>query len=200
MTPGTPARRSFAVPLALAVTGLLAAFLAGRWTTAGGVRAAATPRAEAAVQDPYAEVIAAQRALAASQPLARSPAPTATSPAALAPAPAGLAPAAPLSPAALGDLQGRVRDSARGELELQRPYIVSRCWPTKGLPGGRESARLVFSLTFDAQGREIARGVSEDRRAPAGAFGRCLRLLRGTELSVPAPGRNVGVAFAMSFP
>ena len=84
-------------------------------------------------------------------------------------------------------------------MEAQRQQIVSRCWRSTGADkrGGRVS--ITYNVTFDAQGREIARGIGEDRRAPAGAFADCLRKDHAA-LSVSPPGTNVGISFAVSYP
>jgi hypothetical protein len=103
-------------------------------------------------------------------------------------------------PAAIAQaVVARATEQARDQIESLRAQIVSRCWPAGGLPGGRSSATLSFNVAFDAQGREIARGISEQRRAPAGEFARCLRKMEAP-LSISPPGTNVGVSFAVTFP
>jgi hypothetical protein len=94
----------------------------------------------------------------------------------------------------------KVTAEATAQLETYRPSIVKECWPADGLPRGAKSAKVTIHVTFDAQGREIARGISEERRAPTGAFGKCLRALPGTNLSVSPPGTNVAVSMAMTYP
>ena len=91
-------------------------------------------------------------------------------------------------------------EATKHEIEKLRPYIVSRCWPAGGLAGGQTSAKLTFQITFDEKGREIARGISEDRSAPAGEFGSCLAKLEGMTLSIEPPGTNVGVSVPVTFP
>jgi len=53
---------------------------------------------------------------------------------------------------------------------------------------------------FDAQGREIGRGIGSDRAAPSGEFGKCLRKLEGTTFSIPPPGMQVSVSVPVTFP
>jgi hypothetical protein len=133
-------------------------------------------------------------------PRAETPAPPAARPAPPAPK-AAEPPPSPAPPRAVTpELVARVTESTRREIEKLRPYIVSRCWPEAGLAGGRQSARVILKITFDARGREIARGVSEDRSAPAGEFGSCLLKLEGTSLSIDPPGANVGVSLPVTFP
>jgi hypothetical protein len=110
-----------------------------------------------------------------------------------------VAPAAlrtPLSPEA----RELVADDARAGIERLREQVVSRCWPRDGLPGGRRQATVTYHVTFDPSGREIARGLLEDRRAPAGEFGRCLRRLAGAPLSVSPPGTFVTLKLPVTYP
>ncbi len=57
----------------------------------------------------------------------------------------------------------------KAKLETLRGYIAESCWI--GSAAQRASAKLTSNPTFDAQGREIARGISEDGRAPARELG-----------------------------
>jgi hypothetical protein len=109
------------------------------------------------------------------------------------------APAPEARPAVTPELAARVTQDAKVQLESVRELIVSRCWPRNGVDG-RNSARVTFNVTFDAQGRQIARGITEDRRAPAGAFGKCLRELPGTALAIAPPGTNIGVSLSVAYP
>jgi hypothetical protein len=142
-----------------------------------------------------------RRAWAVGSPGAAAPAPAAST-AAAGPAPAAGAAAADVKEAvaAAPDVKEAVAAEARARLESLRGYISSRCWPEGGLPGGQQQTTLRLDLTFDRDGREIARGIRQDRRAPAAAFTACLRRLPGTRLEVSAPGRSVGVLVAMQFP
>ncbi len=94
----------------------------------------------------------------------------------------------------------RATEEVKAQMETLRPYILSHCLPSGTLRGGQASARLTISSTFDSQGREIARGVSEDRRAPAGELAGCVRQLQGLALSISPQGANVGVNVAVAFP
>ena len=96
------------------------------------------------------------------------------------------------------EVSSRVADEARARMEDLRNYMDASCWI--GRAAERKTARVTFNLTFDAQGREIARGISEDRRAPAPELGRCLRRLQGTTLAIAPTGANVGVSLPMTFP
>lgn len=134
------------------------------------------------------------------------------------PAPAGLA-SAPASPPAPGRLpvppaglaltpQGRptpalvarVAEEASRGLERAKEELVARCVPVDRPAGPAAGARFTFNLTFDAAGREIARGISEDRRAPDPEVAGCLRRFPLGSLRVSAPGASVGVRVAMTLP
>jgi hypothetical protein len=97
-------------------------------------------------------------------------------------------------------LMAKVTRETQVQLESVQPELLKRCWPDDGLPGGRSGTTLTFSVTYDANGREIARGISEDRRAPAGALAACLRRMPAGALHIPAPGANVGVRVPLAFP
>jgi hypothetical protein len=118
------------------------------------------------------------------------------SPAAPLSTPAAASGAAPPTP----ELVAATTAEARQRLEDLRPYITSHCWPSGGLKNGRTKADLRIDLTFDKDGHEIARGIQENRRSPAGEFTACLRKLEGTRLAVAAPGRSVGVVVPFSVP
>lgn len=94
------------------------------------------------------------------------------------------------------ELVARVAAEASRSLEQARGDLVARCVP----PGSATSAKLTFNLAFDAQGREVARGISDDRRAPAPEVAGCLRRLPMGSLRVSAPGTHVGVRVAMQLP
>jgi hypothetical protein len=102
----------------------------------------------------------------------------------------------PLAP----EVQARVHHEVRAEIERLRPQVVARCWPSEGLPGGRRETTVTYDVTFDPQGREIARGVHDDRKAPAGKFGQCLRQLGGTSLSVSPTGTYHSLRLPITYP
>jgi hypothetical protein len=180
-------RRLAALSAGVAATALV--FLGGRWTADRPEPRRASPEVSAPAAAP-AETLSSWfwgRAEAARE----VPAPAAAAP----------EPAAPVvAPRPLAEAKIVAEASARLKLGGLKQDMLSRCWPENGLGGGRDRAQLTFNLAFDASGREIARGISEDRAAPAGAFARCLRALPIGSLSIPAPGARVGVKVAMAFP
>lgn len=172
----------------IAAAAALLAFAVGRW---GGDRQVADrpPRADA-------DVPASAEGGAPSRFTAAAP-----GQAAIPPAPWGAPdPAAPPpAPPARGEVLARATEELARTLETARPGLAERCVPPERRASGR-SARVTFNVTFDATGREIARGISDDRRAPAPEVARCLRRLPLGALRVPAPGANVGVRVAMTLP
>jgi hypothetical protein len=86
----------------------------------------------------------------------------------------------------------RVAHEATRVLEAARSDLAARC-----APSGAGGAQFTFNVTFDANGREIARGISEDRRHRAPRVASCLRKLPIGSLRVTPPGANVGVRVAM---
>jgi hypothetical protein len=196
-TPPPPPRRKRKLLLAFAVGALLVlAYAVGRWT-AESTTPPAAPQQEATAAN--ADVPSRLAPLAPNAP-AMAPRPAAPQPApvaqTIAPAPPPPAPSTGPSPAVVA----RATEEAKANIETLRQQIVSQCWPAGGLKGGRTSAKLVFDVTFDAQGHEIARGLRMDRRAPAGEFARCLSSMPGTSLSISPPGTTVRTGFEVTFP
>jgi len=115
------------------------------------------------------------------------------------------APAAPTgAPARPGRptpaLVAQVTEAARLGLEAARADLVARCLPAGRAGPGAPPVPFTFHVTFDAGGREIARGIGEDRRARAPEVAGCLRRLPLGTLRVDPPGTSVGVRVALSLP
>lgn len=191
-TPATPPRRSPFARVATALAGAIAvivlAYVAGRWG------------AEAA----FEKAARASSVATAPQEAGTSPA-SRYAPAVVAlPAPAAQQQPAAHPPASVSAVAQQAKHAAevstRVNLERLRRDMLSRCWPSGGLAGGQQTARLSFSIVFDETGREIARGISEDRRAPGREFARCLRALPMGTFSIPAPGARATVNVPMTFP
>jgi hypothetical protein len=85
-------------------------------------------------------------------------------------------------------------------VEQQRRQVVSTCWPREGLPKGQRSATLTYNVTFSPDGREIGRGLVQDRRAPAGKFAKCLAQLQGMPFSISPPGTYVTLRVPVTYP
>lgn len=187
--PKAPRRRTQLLVSALAVAATLIAFALGRW--AGDRQVAARPPS-AGHADPAAPDGAAAGSWAPVAPRAAAPSPAP----AVAPAPA----AAPSEERrARAETVARATEELSRSLEAARAGLAERCVPEARRAGG-PPARVTFNITFDAAGREIARGISDDRRAPAPEVARCLRKLPMGALRVSAPGASVGVRVAMTLP
>jgi hypothetical protein len=85
-------------------------------------------------------------------------------------------------------------------VEQQRKRVVSTCWPKEGLPKGQRSATITYNVTFNPQGREVGRGIVQDRRAPAGKFAKCLSQLHGMPFSISPPGTYVTLRIPVTYP
>lgn len=122
-------------------------------------------------------------------------APQAAPPAGVAPPGLGLGP-----PPVSTDLKKRVTDGARKALEAKRADYIKTCWePSFKKNPSPPSAKYIFNMSFDPQGREIARGVSDVRGMERPDTGQCLRM-QPMGLEVPAPGAYVGVEIEVTIP
>lgn len=95
------------------------------------------------------------------------------------------------------EVEARAAADATVALEARRDRFVAACG---GVDAGAVSQELTFSLAFDSQGREVGRGISDDRRAPANPVPECLRKLRDTPLKIEPPGEPVSVVVPFRFP
>lgn len=130
-------------------------------------------------------------ATVASSAQAQAPAASSVATAPVAPAPSS-APAPDLD---------KVKVAALKDLERHRQAITKQCLTEVPAaqpdpPGG---IKVQFNVTFDAEGRQIGRGISEDREHTRPGVGACLsRVLPA--LSVPPPGQTVQVFLDLSIP
>lgn len=186
-TRSTSLRPSIPTLLAgLAVVGALVAFLAGQWTAGRPgptpARAAAAQRRQAlaAAVPPWTSRSVQTETLATAA--ARAPAPTTS------------------TTRATPELVARATAETTSVLESSRAELDARCWPKAGLASGAASTVVTFNVTFDAGGREIARGLAEDRQARAPELVRCLQRLPLGSLRITPTGANVGVKVAIRLP
>ncbi|WP_437878725.1 hypothetical protein [Sorangium sp. So ce513] len=157
-----------------------------------GLQRAAPP---AALPPASAEAAAASaKAPPASEAPAPSPAPRAAATGAAAASPDELAAASP------GELYKRVAADAMKALEARRPLFVKQCWePSLKKSPTPARARYLFNMTFDASGKEIARGISEVRGMDRPDAAQCLRMIP-LGIAVPPPGARVAVEVEMTLP
>ncbi|XXX73065.1 hypothetical protein WMF30_35990 [Sorangium sp. So ce134] len=91
------------------------------------------------------------------------------------------------------------RQAARA-LDAHRPALVERCYkPAIAAQPAPREVKYVFSLTFDAQGRQLARGVIEDRETSRPEVTACL-VAALPPVAVEPPGASVRVDVPFSLP
>lgn len=148
----------------------------------------------------------------AARPIVLSPPPTPEPPSASVapalppsnPAPVQATPPPEPPPATPGPLPPEVvtkaTDDATRALERSKKQLVETCWkPAVAETPEPKTARFIFNLSFDAQGKESARGVTELRGESRADVGQCLRASTGG-LEIPAPGAVVAVSISVVFP
>jgi hypothetical protein len=195
--PRTVSSRLAAPFLALGAVAALLSYAAGRWSAGDAEARSPAPAHAEPRDDAPARELPAQPYRYAWRPPALAPYAT--------PAPAAAAPqrAAPLlTPQGrpTPQLVARVAEETTRKLEESRSELIERCVPANRLVHGDPGARFTFNVTFDASGREIARGIGEDRRLRAPEVASCLRKIPVGSLRVSPPGTTVGVRVAMHLP
>jgi hypothetical protein len=95
------------------------------------------------------------------------------------------------------ELFGRVKEGALRGLEARRQPMASTC-----AAGLKDKVELTFSLAFDANGREIGRGISQTHRGPSepDPVARCLREHFPPELRIDPPQTTVSVTVQFALP
>ena len=90
-------------------------------------------------------------------------------------------------------------DAAKA-IESLRQTIKIRCFdPHKNDPGAPASVKFSYSGGFDAQGVEVARGLSDTRGAFFAPVSKCARELP-MDLKIPPPGANISVEIPFEVP
>lgn len=133
------------------------------------------------------------------EPTAPTEAPQATA-TDVAPPGASTAPA-PESPEAEASRRASVAAKLQQELDARHPTFRATCWEAaaKDLPEPR-SYRATFVFTFDADGRQVSRGVEEDRSSSRVTLANCLNgLMPAFELGPEAAGL-AAVEATVAFP
>ncbi len=86
-------------------------------------------------------------------------------------------------------------------LAEKKNSFLPKCWdPALTRSPEPKTVKLVFSLNFDPQGREIGRAISEDRTAMREDVAICLRGLTSTLQISPPPGVPVRVDIPLELP
>jgi len=113
-------------------------------------------------------------------------------------APAQAMPAAAAAPTPI-ELRDRTVADAKAGLERLRPRLIQSCWSGLPFQPSVPSVALRFDLTFDADGREIARSVLDAGREGDPAVAECLRAM-DLPLTIPPPGATVAVQIDLTIP
>ncbi|MBL9021246.1 MAG: hypothetical protein JNL21_03555 [Myxococcales bacterium] len=87
-----------------------------------------------------------------------------------------------------------VASDARKELEKQRAALVKACFE----PGAKK-VKITLNFTFGADGKQITRGVTEDRETGRDGAGRCVSD-KLDPIAVPPPGANTYVEIPWELP
>jgi len=100
------------------------------------------------------------------------------------------------------ELQAAVERAAAAALaEEKKKVFIPKCWQP-AIAGAPQPAFAKFSLdmTFDPQGTEITRGLSEERSAPRPDVANCIRSLPMSLRISPPPGLPVRVNLPLELP
>jgi hypothetical protein len=126
----------------------------------------------------------------------------AAAPAPAPPVPPEVAPVAAPPAAATGDVIQAAERHATMALDAHKKTVfLAECWePIVAREPAPGTSRYIFQSTFDAEGREFTRAISEVRdTASRPDVAQCLRQLPMT-LRIPAPGMIVQVNLELEFP
>lgn len=96
--------------------------------------------------------------------------------------------------AAHEQLTAQARKQAANALRGAKGKLKSACWQS-----GAGDATFSYNMSYGADGKLLAMGISEPRTAGAGAIGACLRS-QAVQLDIPPPGKSVTVDVDLAFP
>ncbi len=102
-------------------------------------------------------------------------------------------------PVPMAESQGSVMADVSKALRAQRPRIVAECWePAAKRQPEPAVMKIVYSFSFDAQGQQLARGISVERSTARADVTSCLSTALHP-LTIPPPGApmSVDVPFAL---
>jgi hypothetical protein len=107
-------------------------------------------------------------------------------------------PTAP-SPAPREVMIATATKQANEKFEAVRPQLVQRCWVESHAAESGGQAGVDLEITFDASGKEIARGGAELKGSVPGV-GSCVRDLEAGRLRIDPPGEPVTVLVKVALP
>jgi hypothetical protein len=96
--------------------------------------------------------------------------------------------------AAHEQLTAEARKQAATALRGAKGKLKSACWQS-----GAGDATFSYNMSYGADGKLLAMGISEPRTAGAGAIGACLRS-QAVQLDIPPPGKSVTVDVDLAVP
>jgi hypothetical protein len=103
-------------------------------------------------------------------------------------------------PAAPAEAKRRATEEAQRALEAKRVEIVKACWdPSFKKNPSPPKAKYLFDVSFDPQGNEIARGISDVRGMERPDTGQCLRE-QPMGLRITPPGVYVSLELEWTLP
>lgn len=104
-------------------------------------------------------------------------------------------------PAAAADVQAAAVTAAKSAVETEKKAtILPRCWePAIKSRPSPAVAKYMINMTFDPTGKEVARGIAEDRAAERADVAACLRQLP-LGLQIAPPGVTVRVEVPLELP
>lgn len=106
----------------------------------------------------------------------------------------------PPAPSATPELLKASALSASKALEKHKKHLVEKCWnPSAKANPEPKSITYTFDFTFDADGKQIARGLSEPRGASRPGVGQCLQS-ELPSLTIDPPGVSVAFKVEMTLP
>jgi hypothetical protein len=105
-----------------------------------------------------------------------------------------------LSESEAKELRDRVKTDAAAAIEKHRSSLRKGCWDetAKQHPEAKQS-NFVWNITFDAAGKQVARGIVEEREHAVPGVSACISDALPV-LEVPAPGKSVMVEVPFSLP
>jgi hypothetical protein len=154
-----------------------------------------SPRAPEALSPPAGGQLLPAPPLLASASVAAPEGPAPSGRGTLLPSPPLDQPAQPAVP-----LETPASLAARAALLARKPRLVEQCWkPALAREPLPATAKYLYAMSFDAQGKQIAQGISEPRDASRWDVARCLRE-QPMDLVIPPQGGNVSVEVTLELP
>jgi hypothetical protein len=96
--------------------------------------------------------------------------------------------------------RSEVARQVAGALDAHRAALAERCWrPSFQRDPAPPVVKYVFNFTFDADGRQVARGVAEDRETARPDVTSCITTAL-PPLVIPPPGASMYVEVPFALP